>query len=235
MMCFYEIVINYDIYLYLYEIKYRNNFYLSVRERYISMKNLSSISDIIELSSFNKSIKNDDTITPESISDRDILNVIYEKYFKGLVLYSLLYTHRSDIAEDIVQEVIINFFEKKRYLQLNGSILNYLRGAVIKASIKYNRDNCKLVFENIESKTTEDIILIMGDDSDDVIIKKMLSSIEELPNRSKEIVKLIVFENKKQSQVAEELSISINSVKSQYYKSLMKIKDILKKSYSIFF
>lgn len=170
--------------------------------------------------------------------DKDrTLKTIYGKYFKGLIVYSLSYTHRLDIAEDIVQDVIINFFVKNREADIKGSILPYLRGAVIKASIKYNRDNNKFIFEDIEQRMNENLCSLIEeeDDDDDRSVKNLMMSIEKLPNRSKEIVKLIMFEHKKMDQVAEELSITINSVKSQYYNSLSRIKDMLTKTYLILF
>lgn len=169
-------------------------------------------------------------------TDKDkTLKTIYDKYFKGLIVYSLSYTHRLDIAEDIVQDVIINFFVKNRETDIKGSILPYLRGAVIKASIKYNRDNNKFIFEDIEQRMNENLCSFIEEEDDDRSVKNLMMSIEKLPDRSKEIVKLIMFEHKKMNQVADELSISINSVKSQYYSSLSRIKDMLTKTYLILF
>lgn len=173
-------------------------------------------------------------MSKEMNNDKTLRN-IYDKYFKGLVVYSLSYTHRLNIAEDIVQDVIINFFVKNRQTDIKGSILPYLRGAVIKASIKYNRDNNKFIIEDIENTIIKNLCSYVEEEEDDTSVKNLMISIEKLPKRSKEIVKLIMYENKKMEQVADELSISINSVKSQYYSSLSRIKEMLTKTYLIFF
>lgn len=168
-------------------------------------------------------------------SSEDALRDIYEKYFKGLLIYSLSYTHRLDVAEDIVQDVIINFFEKNREENIKGAILPYLRGAVIKASIKHNRDNNRFIFEEIETIANQELCSFIECENQEASIHNLMVSLEKLPKRSKEIVKLIMYEDKKMKQVADELSISVNSVKSQYYKSLDRIRDSLKKTYLFFF
>lgn len=168
------------------------------------------------------------------IDDSEVLKMIYLKYFKSLVMYSLSYTHRKDTAEDIVQEVIVNFFERKRIADVKENLHLYLRGAVIKASIKHCRDTNKFYFEELENEAQAEVIS-MFDDQIDTSTTNLLASVEQLPPRSREILKKIIFENKKHHEVAKELSISITSVRTLYYNALAKLKSSIKKTYFLFF
>lgn len=168
------------------------------------------------------------------VDDNEILKMIYRKYFKSLVTYSLSYTHRKDTAEDIVQEVIVNFFERKRIADIKENLHAYLRGAVIKASIKHCRDNNKYYFEELENEAASEVIT-MFDEKIDASVADLLLSVEQLPPRSREVLKKIIFENKKHSEVAKELSISVTSVRTLYYNSLNKLKSSIKKTYLLFF
>lgn len=167
------------------------------------------------------------------INDSEVLKIIYNKYFKSLVLYSLSYTHRRDTSEDIVQDVIVNFFERRRIADVKEDLHAYLRGAVIKASIKYCRDNNKFYFEELENEGAEETIA-MFDDQVDTSIANLLVSVEHLPPRSRDVLKKIIFENKKHSEVAKELSISVTSVRTLYYNSLAKLRSSIKEIYFIF-
>lgn len=170
----------------------------------------------------------------DKIDDSEVLKMIYHKYFKSLVMYSISYTHRKESAEDIVQEVIINFFERKRITDVKESLHSYLRGAVIKASIKYCRDNNKYYFEELENSASE-IVIAMFDDEVDTSVANLLASVEQLPPRSRDVLKKIIFENKKHSEVAEEMSISITSVRTLYYNALSKLRSSIKEIYFLFF
>lgn len=170
----------------------------------------------------------------DKYTDNDALKMIYNKYFKCLVVYSMSYTHRADIAEDIVQDIIVNFFEKGRLTEVTGSLHAYLRGAVIKSSIKYNRDHQKYYFEELEYEAAEELLVDIDERADTSIVH-LLASIEQLPPRSREVIKKIIFENKKHSDVAKDLSISTSSVRTLYYNALKKLKSSIRETYILFF
>ena len=58
------------------------------------------------------------------------LQLLFKTYYRPLVLYALKFVRRQDIAEDIVQEVFIKFWEKKSFIAVDQHLCSYLYQAV---------------------------------------------------------------------------------------------------------
>lgn len=57
--------------------------------------------------------------------------------------------------------------------------------------------------------------------------EKLYKEIEALPLKSKEVFKAIVLENQKYKEVALELGISVNTVKTHYSRALKQLRNSL--------
>ena len=63
----------------------------------------------------------------------------------------------------------------------------------------------------------------------------IFKAIEQLPPKGKIVLKLICFNNLKYKEVAEELDISVDTVKYHYSTSIKKLRELLSKDQFIFF
>jgi len=61
-----------------------------------------------------------------STGDKTAFTAIYEAYHKNLYLYAFKLMKDADEAADVVQEVFVYLWEKRRDLQLTGKLLPYL-------------------------------------------------------------------------------------------------------------
>lgn len=143
-----------------------------------------------------------------------ILKQLFKDNFPLLVSVSKNIVKDSMVAEDIVLEVFHDFF--KRYKELKKSnYKSYLIVAVKNKSLTYIRLNKKLIyiedasFEINESENIDDLVATKQ------IHNNLYNEINKLPKKCREIFFLNTIGGYTMQEIAEELSISINTVKAQ--------------------
>tara|TARA_R110002050_G_scaffold201588_1_gene336763 strand:+ start:1899 stop:2450 length:552 start_codon:yes stop_codon:yes gene_type:complete len=152
---------------------------------------------------------------------------LFDRYYMPLSVYALKYCDSFQLAEDIVQELFIKFWDEKIYLKLENAISPYLFKAVKNNTLRAVKTNSKYHFEQIENQINELII----DDIDAEFLeqerKKLYKEIEKLPEKSQEVFKAIVLDNLKYKEIAEQLNISVNTVKTHYSRALKQLRESL--------
>lgn len=168
-----------------------------------------------------------DILSQFSSNDKQALEQLFSKYYRALSIYALKFIDDVQAAEDLVQEFFVRFWEEKKYLHVKGSLKNYLFTSIRNRSFNYLEsfhhakkdyiDNLKEVF-TFEQFTDDELAEKK---------EKLNKEISELPEKMQEVLKMIVFENKKYKEVAEELDVSLNTVKTQYSRALKKLRSSL--------
>ena len=102
-------------------------------------------------------------------------------------------------------------------------------GAVSKASLQFMRDRERMYFVEIELHI-DDFLEEMSRDRE-VELEKMkeylYAAIEDLPANPKKVLTAIVFNNTPYKVVAEEMGISVNTVKTYYARALQSLRKSL--------
>lgn len=176
------------------------------------------------------------------LSDLEILNKLkkedysgfknlFDQYYKPLCIYSLKYCDSFSQAEDIVQDFFVKFWDDKLYKKLDGSIGPYLFKAIKNNTLLYIKNKSKYRFENIENQVNG-LIYDEGIDYESLEKEKikLYKEIDALPEKCREVFKVIVIENLKYKEAAEQLGVSVNTVKTHYSRALKQ----LRKSFDIF-
>ena len=163
---------------------------------------------------------------------------IYLSYFSKMKRFAREYVLSDEDAENIVQDVFLDFWEKKELLPLPINILAYLFTSIKNRCIDFLRH--KIVQKEVENKMQEEYRLTLqmkyyslGEldegifEKDDV--EQLLSKvIDSLPERCREIFLKSKIEGKKQKEIAEEMNISINTVETQMGIAYKKLRNELK-------
>lgn len=162
------------------------------------------------------------------------LELLFRRFYKPLTCYAVKFVAQQEEAEDIVQDVFIQFWENDRF----NSIKNYLRSYLYQSV----RNRCLNVLESKEKILLKPIDIVsewpgseLFDELDyDRYMNSIYEEIDKLPDRTREIFKAVVLDGKRYKEVAEEFHISINTVKTVLTRSLTTLRTILdEKTFSI--
>ncbi|MBK3515848.1 RNA polymerase sigma-70 factor [Carboxylicivirga marina] len=157
--------------------------------------------------------------------DDSLMNLreIFDMYFVPLCVYAYKYLDSYEKAEDVVQEVFIKVWNNKNYI-IEKSIKQYLYTAVRNNSLKVLEKESKYRFEEVEALSHEIIEEQFEPVELEERIEKLYKEVNKLPESCRLVFEGIVFEKKKYAEVAEDLEISINTVKTQYSRALKRLR-----------
>ena len=166
---------------------------------------------------------------------------IYIAHFSKMKRFAKEYVLLEEDAENIVQDVFLELWEKREVLSMPINLMAFLFTAVKNRSIDYLRH--KLVIKEATSKLQieHQLLLkiklqsleafnedILSDNNLESIIQK---AVDSLPDKCRQIFIKSRIEGKKQKEIATELNISINTIETQmglaYKKLRFELKDYL--------
>lgn len=153
---------------------------------------------------------------------------LFDLYYLPLSTYALKYCNSFTLAEDIVQDLFVKIWDEKLYLKFENTIGPYLFKAVKNNTLQTINSQSKYFFEDIEKQANT---LVFDIDLDTPLAEnekqKLLQEIEALPCKSKAVFKAIVLENLKYKEAANQLGISVNTVKTHYSRALKQLRNSL--------
>lgn len=175
-------------------------------------------------------MKSQDLLILEKLKagDSSAYKELFDLYYMPLSVYSLKYCDSFELAEDIVQEIFIKFWDEKLFMKLDQAIGPYLFKSVKNNTLQAAKNKNKYLFEEIEDQVN----VLMDEDNLDLEFleqekRKLYKEIEALPLKSKEVFNAIVFNNLKYKEVALELGVSVNTVKTHYSRALKQLRNSL--------
>ncbi len=160
------------------------------------------------------------------MGDPKAMQLMFERYYRPLCAYALRYFENIADAEDVVQDVFIAFWENKRNKPFEGSVKSYLAGAVGKLSLKRKYKAGNIWFEDVEfyAEHFENTDNLYEDEDLMKIVTRLNISVKKLPEKSRSVFELIVFEGKSYKEVGNILNVSVNTVKTHYIRAVHKLR-----------
>jgi RNA polymerase sigma-70 factor (family 1) len=156
---------------------------------------------------------------------------IYLRYHKQLYLLAIKYLKSKNLAEDAVQVIFIKFWQKRGqldpdksvkallFISMKNHVLNMIRN-------RKNKIISDMEFSEEQHETSENVFNeVISADYEQILHR----GLAELPERKRKVFELKTFNGFSNSEVAELLTISINTVKVHYYHGSQFIRSYLKK------
>jgi RNA polymerase sigma-70 factor (ECF subfamily) len=152
---------------------------------------------------------------------------IYQRYWEQMALYVLKVIHSREEARDIVQEVFVSIWKRRKELVVSGPLIAYLLRSVRNLSIRHierNLDRYKFI-----DSLTEQMDKLPGLPEVNMIELKQLEeqvdkAIAALPPKMREIYLLSRQENLSYREIAQKLGIAQTTVKKQVSNALKNIR-----------
>lgn len=131
-----------------------------------------------------------------------------------------------ETAKEIVQDAYISLWEKRETIDMSRPVKSYLTMVIHNKCSNYLRDNRKFD-QNILD--IENLLEVPEYDGADILVEEELKlkievSIQELPEKCREIFVLNRYENLKYQEIADKLQISIKTVETQMSKALQHMR-----------
>lgn len=164
--------------------------------------------------------------------EEEAFKLLVNTFSKKLFAYAISLTGNHSLAKDIVQEVFISTYEFRNKIDPNYSIQSFLYKTA------YNKFINKYYEKKAEDKLKEKYLRTLNSLMDQTIqnenfelhVKRIEKSIDELPEKCKQIFKLSKKEGLTNIEIADYLQISIKTVEAQISIAFSKIrKDLLNK------
>ena len=155
---------------------------------------------------------------------------IFKEQYPSLCNYALKIVRDRDAAEDVVQEVMVDFWNKNEAETIIDAPENYLVRSVKFKSIDYLRKITREQSKQDEVK--EDILFNLSDSSESDLMEKrkqaLYATIAKLPAKTKQVFMMAKMEGMTYGEIAEQMDISPKTVENQMGRALRILREELK-------
>ena len=165
--------------------------------------------------------------------DKKRFEVFYKKYYRPLFTVAYRYVGNTEIAEEIVHDVFITIWNKADQLNIQSSMKSYLFRSIVNSSLNHIKK------EKTKSEKQSAYEIAVGQELDNVedetneaeekLLKGLEDALELLPDKCKQVMYLSRFGKLKQQDIADQMEISIKTVKNHLTYGFKKLREHLEK------
>jgi RNA polymerase sigma-70 factor, ECF subfamily len=169
--------------------------------------------------------------------DKEAFRFFFEKYYTDLCNLVNIYVHDEAMAEDIVQDIYIYFWEKKEKIQIESSVKAYLLRASKNKSLNFLRnEKTRLSIHEKIREASETTCEMPATALDAEQLRNLIeNAVKSLPEKCGEIYRLAKEKDLSYKEIAEQLDISVKTVENQMGIALKKLRDQLRPYYNDIF
>lgn len=162
--------------------------------------------------------------------DRQAFTMLYHRYWEDMFITAAKALRGKEAAADVVQDVFLSFWNRRNELNIQGSFAAYLHTSVRYKCIHYIEKN--ITRRDYLVQFAEVIISSSAANSEiNLDLKEMQKTIDRtvaaMPPKMKEVYKLSRHQQMSHKEIAENMSISVETVKKHIHHALYLIRKAL--------
>lgn len=150
---------------------------------------------------------------------------LYDLYYDLLVVYAGRLLRDHACAEDLVQEFFIRLWNDNYLKNITSStaLKSYLFTGIRNSAYTTlnKKDSLRNAVDLSEVEIPAEVFLSIDNER----IARVMQEIEKLPNRTRQVVEEVILNERKYKEVAEELHISVNTVKTLLKEGSKRVRD----------
>lgn len=154
--------------------------------------------------------------------DEETFEAIYREYWLRLYDFALAKVHDPDVAEEIVQDLFVNLWEKRGSLRVTN-LSGYLFVAVRNRVIDHYKQRLFSDLETVDDFTAPDYPLFL-----DELENELKQAVGRLPDKTREIFMLNRLEGKSVSEISRKLNLPRRTVEYHITQGLRQLKAFLR-------
>jgi RNA polymerase sigma-70 factor, ECF subfamily len=158
--------------------------------------------------------------------DEAAFSRLFDGYYAALCFFAGKYLNDLDLARSLAQQVFVDIWQKREKIEVNSSVKSYLYSAVKNRCIDHLRKqkNTSEISESIENQNQ----IPFRDLVEEAELNDWINaSINQLPDKCREVFLLCRFEGLKYVEIAQKLNISVKTVEMQMGIALKKLRERL--------
>jgi RNA polymerase sigma-70 factor (ECF subfamily) len=151
---------------------------------------------------------------------------LFREQFNSLSNLAYTVVRDTDEARDVVQQVFLNYWQRREVIKIQGSAKGYFYRAVLNTAL--TRVNRAKRFAPISSAQTEKLAEEYAEEDNSQVHGHLHNAISELPPVCQQVFRLSRFSDLTNKEIAEEMSISVKAVEKHITKALKALRERLK-------
>lgn len=157
--------------------------------------------------------------------NKEALKKLHTKYFYQMYLYAIKSTHgNTPLAEELVSDCFINIWEHRKNIEITTSVEHYLFLMLHNHIVDHHRKK-RLLTESLSQD------FVMPEDEkyfdDQKQYARLYQAVKKLPAQCRKVLELAVYESLTYQEIADNLEISKNTVKTQMGRAYKYLREIL--------
>lgn len=150
-------------------------------------------------------------------------NYFFRKFYPSLCMFAKRYVPDSGIAEDVVSESFLKVWDKREGFTNATALSSYLYRTVYHGCLRWlEKEERRMVKDEVEEKIEEENYLVNITRTE--TIRELYAAMNTLPKECKKVFNLLYVEGKSVREAAEELAVSISTVKAQKARGLQLLR-----------
>jgi RNA polymerase sigma-70 factor (family 1) len=155
---------------------------------------------------------------------------LYYLFFARLFNFAILYVHKKEIAEELVNDIMVKVWNKRQTITDIQNLETYLFVAIRNHAFNYlsTYSNYHIA---IEPEGNQAKVINLNDPQKELEWKEISfqlnKTIDKLPDQCRTVFKLIREEGFKYKEVAEILNISPRTVETQLFRATKKLDQVI--------
>lgn len=171
------------------------------------------------------------TVVRLQCGDEKAFREIYNTHFSKLYRYAYSFTHSSEAAEEIIQEVFATLWRKRETINPGQSLNHYLYTLVKHRCFRFLKQRAQQ--QLLQQELTHCSASSSNDTEDQVTYRQYYAiaqeAIRQLPPKRQLIYEMARLEGRPLREIAEELGVSLSTVKNQLLIASQAVKGYFKR------
>lgn len=159
--------------------------------------------------------------------DKSAQKALYDLFSAKMYFVCLRYARHEAEAQDILQDAFIKVFDKLDSYRFSGSFEGWVRRIMVNTALNYCRKST-YKYENIGIEDYQDKV-VNSKAISRLSEQELLGIIQQLPDGYRMVFNLYIIEGYSHKEIAEMLSISENTSRSQLAKARKWMQNVLEK------
>lgn len=178
----------------------------------------------------------------DPVSDRDLVDglwagdtralaTLYDRYSSMVYTLALKMLCNTAEAEDLTQEVFVNFWQRRQYNPDRGSIGSYLATytrsrAIDRLRVSSGRATILQRFQRITAASAH-LPNPLDHATRNEQQQHLRAALDQIPPAEREVLEIAYFQGLSQSEIAAQLDIPLGTVKSRSRQGLLRLRALL--------